>query len=56
MEKRMRPYRWVWWAFPALGILVLLFVRYGQDFDGLYGQDAYAYLEYAEDWRARQLG
>jgi hypothetical protein len=48
---RLKEYYWA--IIPVLGWLI---VRFGFGFNGLYGQDAYAYLLYAREWKSFFLG
>lgn len=45
--------KYYWAIIPLIGWLI---VRYMFGFDGLYGQDAYAYLLHAREWRSFLLG
>ncbi|MGB1319088.1 MAG: hypothetical protein ACPG5W_12800, partial [Flavobacteriales bacterium] len=45
--------KYYWAIVPIIGWLI---VRFGFNFNGLYGQDAYAYLLHAREWKAFFLG
>lgn len=45
--------KYYWGIIP---ILCWVIIRFGFDFNGLYGQDAYAYLLHTRDWKAFFLG
>jgi hypothetical protein len=45
--------KYYWAIIPIVGWII---VRFGFDFNGLYGQDAYAYLLHAREWKVFYMG
>ncbi|MFT4680519.1 MAG: hypothetical protein ACI9YU_000347 [Flavobacteriales bacterium] len=45
--------KYYWAIIPIVGWLI---VKFGFDFNGLYGQDAYAYLLHSREWKAFFIG
>lgn len=52
MDKNLKTY----FLFLIFGSLVWVGIYWGLDFDGLYGQDAYEYVRYADRWAEFLLG